>query len=883
VNAVAKELGPRYDASELEERWYRAWEEAGVFTPPPEPSSPRGTFVVVIPPPNVTGSLHMGHALNNTIQDVVVRQRRMAGYDTLWLPGTDHASIATHTVIERELAKEGQSRRDLGREEFLRRAWAWKERYGDTIVNQLKRLGCSCDWTRLRFTMDPMLSRAVREAFVRYWEDGLLYRDTRMVTWCPRCRTALSDLEVRHEETDGMLWYIRYPGAGGGPGVVVATTRPETMLGDTAVAVNPKDERYKDVVGGAVVLPLVGREVPVVADEAVEPSFGTGAVKITPAHDADDYDVAQRHGLPTVVAIDEEGRMTDEVPAKYRGMTREKCREAVLKDLQVEGLLEATKPYRVPLAVCDRCKTVVEPYLSLQWFVKQAELATPARDAVARGDVAFVPERWVKVYFDWMDNVHDWCVSRQLWWGHRIPAWYCDDCGEVIVARADPERCACGSPNLRRDEDVLDTWFSSALWPFSTMGWPEDTPDMKVYYPTDLLCTAADIIFLWVARMIFSALKFTGRVPFHTVYFHPMIQTAEGKRMSKSLGTGVDPLSLVDRHGADATRYTLTALCTQSQSFRLWEERFELGRNLTNKIWNAARFLLPYVEGPVDASLPEAAELQLVDRWILSRLARARTEGQREFDEMRFNDYVQTLYQFFWGEYCDWYLEAIKPRLYGKEPGGDAAARVGRHVFDVVLRLFHPVMPYITEELYQLLAPGRGFIAQARWPEADVAAPDEEAEDRLGLLFDVVRAVRNIRAEMNVPPSSEVDVLLSAEDGAFAAATAEELAPFFTLARVASASALAAGKRPAHAAAAVAGDLTVFVPLEGIIDFDVEIKRLERAKEKLEKDVATLERKLSDENFVKKAPPDVVGADAERLEVLKATVERVEDNLEALR
>jgi valyl-tRNA synthetase len=883
VNAVAKELGPRYDASELEERWYRAWEEAGVFTPPPEPSSPRGTFVVVIPPPNVTGSLHMGHALNNTIQDVVVRQRRMAGYDSLWLPGTDHASIATHTVIERELAKEGQSRRDLGREEFLRRAWSWKERYGDTIVNQLKRLGCSCDWTRLRFTMDPLLSRAVREAFVRYWEDGLLYRDTRMVTWCPRCRTALSDLEVRHEETDGMLWYIRYPGAGGGPGVVVATTRPETMLGDTAVAVNSKDERYKDVVGGAVVLPLVGREIPIVADEAVDPSFGTGAVKITPAHDADDYDVAQRHGLPTVVAIDEEGLMTDEVPAKYRGMTREKCREAVLKDLQVEGLLESTKPYRVPLAVCDRCKTVVEPYLSLQWFVKQAELAKPARDAVERGDVAFVPERWVKVYFDWMDNVHDWCVSRQLWWGHRIPAWYCDDCGEVIVAREEPKRCGCGSPNLRRDEDVLDTWFSSALWPFSTMGWPEDTSDMKFYYPTDLLCTAADIIFLWVARMIFSALKFTGRVPFHTVYFHPMIQTAEGKRMSKSLGTGVDPLSLVDRHGADATRYTLTALCTQSQSFRLWEERFELGRNLTNKIWNAARFLLPYVEGVRDSSVPDAAELELVDRWILSRLARARTEGQREFDEMRFNDYVQTLYQFFWGEYCDWYLEAIKPRLYGKEPGGDAAARVARHVFDVVLRLFHPVMPYITEELYQLLAPGRGFIAQAPWPRADVAALDDEAEDRLGLLFDVIRAVRNIRAEMNVPPVSEVDVLLSAEDGAFAAATAEGLKPFFTLARVASVSALAAGKRPAHAAAAVAGDLTVFVPLEGIIDFDVEIKRLERAKGKLEKDIATLERKLSDENFVKKAPADVVGADAERLEVLKATVERVEDNLEALR
>lgn len=882
VKVVPKKLVPRYEASELEERWYREWEEAGVFTPPEKPASEKGVFSVVIPPPNVTGSLHMGHALNNTIQDVVVRQRRMAGYDTLWLPGTDHASIATHTVIERELAREGLSRRDLGREEFLRRAWAWKGQYGDTIVNQLKRLGCSCDWTRLRFTLDDVLSRAVVEAFVRYWEDGLLYRDLRMVTWCPRCRTALSDLEVRHEETDGMLWYIRYPGAGGGEGVVVATTRPETMLGDTAVAVNPKDERYKGLVGAAVVLPLVGREIPVVADEAVDASFGTGAVKITPAHDADDYDVAQRHDLPTVVAIDEEGRMTDEVPAKYRGLTREECREAVLKDLQVEGLLETTKPYKVPLAICDRCKTVVEPYLSLQWFVKQAELAGPAREAVAAGDVKFVPERWVKVYYDWMDNVHDWCVSRQLWWGHRIPAWYCDDCGEVVVARAEPTTCSCGSSKLRRDEDVLDTWFSSALWPFSTMGWPDDTPDMRVYYPTDLLCTAADIIFLWVARMIFSALKFTGRVPFHTVYFHPMIQTAEGKRMSKSLGTGVDPLSLVDRHGADATRYTLTALCTQSQSFRLWEERFDLGRNLTNKIWNAARFLLPYVGESPDESLPAAAELEPVDRWVLSRLARAHAEAQREFDEMRFNDYVHTLYQFFWGEYCDWYLEAIKPRLYGKAPGGDAAARVARHVFDVLLRLFHPVMPFITEELYRLVAPGRGFCARAPWPEADVAAADEEAEARLELLFDVVRAVRNIRAEMNVPPGRDVDVMLSAEDAVVAGAAAEALAPFFALARIASASSLAAGKRPAHAAAAVAGELTVFVPLEGVIDFDVEIKRLTRAKEKLEADVATLGRKLSDENFVKKAPADIVAADAERLEILNATLARVEDNLTAL-
>ena len=882
VMFVPKELAPRYDASELEGRWYREWEAAGIFTPPPEPKSPRGTFVVVIPPPNVTGSLHMGHALNNTIQDIYVRQRRMAGFDTLWLPGTDHASIATHTVIERELAEQGLSRRDLGREEFLRRAWAWREQYGGTIVHQLKRLGCSCDWTRLRFTMDAMLSRAVVEAFVRYWEDGLLYRGRGMVNWCPRCRTAVSDLEVRHEETDGTLWYIRYPGAGGGEGVVVATTRPETMLGDTAVAVNPKDERYKKLIGASVTLPLVGREIPVIADDAVDPSFGTGAVKITPGHDADDYDVAQRHGLPAVVAIDEDARMTDEVPPKYRGLTREECRQAVLKDLQLEGLLETTRPYKVPLAICDRCKTVVEPYLSLQWFVKQAELARPARDAVARGDVEFVPERWVKVYYDWMDNVHDWCVSRQLWWGHRIPAWYCGECEEVVVAREAPTRCRCGSATLRQDEDVLDTWFSSALWPFSTMGWPDDTADMKHYYPTDLLCTAADIIFLWVARMIFSALYFTGRVPFRTVYFHPMIQTVEGKRMSKSLGTGVDPLYLIDRNGADAARFTLTALCTQSQSFRLWEERFELGRNLTNKIWNAARFLLPHIERSGEGELPAREDLELVDRWVLSKLERARAEAQQEFDELRFNDYAHTLYQFFWGEYCDWYLEAIKPRLYDKAPGGDAAARVARHVFDVLLRLFHPIMPFVTDELYRMFAPGRGFCAQAPWPAGEAAWVDDASVARVERLFDIIRAVRNIRAEMNVPLASTVDVMLASEEAGAVSRAAEELTPFFGLARISSASPLAAKKRPAHAAAAVVGDMTAFVPLEGVIDFDVEMKRLSRAKEKLEGDIATLGRKLSDENFVKKAPADIVAADAERLESLKATLARLEENLKAL-
>jgi len=879
---MTKELAPKYAAAELEERWYRAWEDAGVFTPPAVPASPRGTFVMVIPPPNVTGSLHMGHALNNTIQDILVRQARMAGRDTLWLPGTDHASIGTHAVLERELAKEGLTRRQLGRDEFLRRAWAWTEKYGGTILNQLKRLGCSCDWSRLRFTMDPALSRAVREAFVRYWEDGLLYRGKRIVNWCPRCRTAVSDLEVKHVDTEGMLWYIRYPGAGGGPGVIVATTRPETMLGDTAVAVNPADERYRALVGKKVVLPLADREIPVVADEAVDPNFGTGAVKVTPAHDADDYEISLRHRLPLVVVLDEDARMTDAVPAKYRGLTREQCREEVLKDLQVAGLLETTKAYTVPLGSCDRCKTVVEPYLSPQWFVKMEALAAPAREAVADGRVKLVPERWTKVYFDWMDNIRDWCVSRQLWWGHRIPAWYCDDCGEIIVAREDPAACKCGSANIRQDEDVLDTWFSSALWPFSTLGWPEETPDYKHYYPTDVLCTATDIIFLWVARMIFSGLKFTGRVPFHHVYFHPMVQTAEGKRMSKSLGTGVDPLDLIAEHGADAVRFTLTVLCSYSQSFRLWEERFDLGRNLTNKMWNAARFLAPHAAALGEPTLPPAAELELMDVWALSRLERARAAADGALAEMRFSDYAQGLYQFFWAEYCDWYLEAIKPRLYGKAAGGDAAVRVARHIFDAWLRLMHPVMPFITEELYGLLAPGAGLCARAAWPSPTPSAVDDGAERRIGELFDIIRAVRNIRAEMNVSQASMVDIVLAAADAADARRTAESLRPFFGLAHVGSAHAAAPGERPAHAAAGDAGGMTVYVPLVGLIDFDVEKKRLSRAREKAAREVEALTRKLQDENYVKRAPADVVAADAARLDDFRAALARLDENLTAL-
>ncbi|UCE26002.1 MAG: valine--tRNA ligase [Candidatus Coatesbacteria bacterium] len=875
------ELAPKYDPHALEDRWYKTWEEGGFFTAPDEPKSEKGTFVIVIPLPNVTGTLHMGHALNNTLQDVLTRRKRMQGYDTLWLPGTDHASIAVHTVIEKELAREGTTRFDMGREKFLEYAWAWKKKYGGIIYSQLKRLGASLDWTRTRFTLEPMMSRAVREAFVTYYEDGLIYRGTRIVNWCPRCNTAISDLEVVHETRDGKLWYIRYPGAEGGNGVVVATTRPETMLGDTAVAVHPGDERFGDLIGKEVVLPLTGRSIPVVADELVDPEFGTGVVKVTPAHDAADYDIGRKHKLDELVVMDKNARMNENAPAKYRGMTREECRKAVVEDLQLEGLLETTKAYELPAAICDRCKTDIEPYLSEQWWLSMKELAEPAVDVVKSGEVRFVPERWIKVYYNWMENVRDWCLSRQLWWGHRIPVWYCDGCGGVIVARENPTECPKCGGDLRQDEDVLDTWFSSALWPFGTMGWPDDTADLRNYFPGDVLVTAPDIIFLWVARMIFSALKLTGKKPFHTVYLHPMIQDVEGRRMSKSLGTGKDPLDIVDEKGADAVRYTMTMLCSQSQSFRLWEKRFEVGRNLTNKMWNAARFLLPYLEDLDDRSLPDEDERELVDSWILSRTEKARADVEAAYEGYRFNDVANTLYQFFWGEYCDWYLESIKPRLYDGGKAGAVAARTALYVFDRFLRLMHPIMPYITEELFSRLVPDGGYLIVAKWPEPAPELTDDEAEADVTLLFDIIRGVRNVRAEMNVPPGELVDAKVVVADAARAMMVEANLPTLFGLGRIKGMELVAVGERPAKSAVAVVGDATVYVPLEGVVDLEEEKTRLERIAEELKLNVAELEKKLSNEDFIGKAPKNVVARETERLEEMRARLKRTEENLDA--
>jgi len=697
------ELSTRYDPAEVGKRWYDYWLEKGYFKARDEDSRP--PFCIVIPPPNVTGSLHVGHALDNTLQDILVRHRRMSGFNVLWMPGTDHAGIATQNVVERELKKEGLDRHALGREKFLERAWKWKEEYGGKIIGQLKELGASCDWDRARFTMDEGLSRAVREVFVRLYEEGLVYRANYITNWCPRCHTALSDIEVEYSERNSHLYEIAYPVKGGGGRLVVATTRPETMLGDAAVAVNPEDDRYRAFVGKTVVLPIAGREIPVVADSYVAMDFGTGALKITPAHDANDYEVGKRHGLPAMTVIDKHGRM-ENVPERYAGKSREECRKMIVEDLKEQGFLVETRAHKNAVGECYRCKTTVEPMLGMQWFVKTAPLAQAAIRAVESGAIEFVPKSWENTYFEWMRNIRDWCISRQLWWGHRIPAWHCADCGHITVSRTDATECAkCKGKNIAQENDVLDTWFSSALWPFSTLGWPEETKALKTFYPTSVLVTGLDIIFFWVARMIMMGLKFTGEPPFRRVYIHALVRDAEGKKMSKSKGNVVDPLTLMMQFGTDSLRFAVCAMESQGRDARFSEKRIEGYRNFVNKLWNASRFVLMNVgdyDGKADV---KKLELTVADRWILSRLQKTITKSQDALENFRFNDLANALYSFTWGELCDWYIELAKPRL----AGGDAetARAVLVHLLDAVLKLLHPVTPFVTEEIYHKL-PGHG-------------------------------------------------------------------------------------------------------------------------------------------------------------------------------
>ncbi len=865
------EFPPRYEPKPIEEKWYRFWEEKGFFTA--NPDSPKPKFSIVIPPPNVTGSLHMGHALDNTLPDILIRKKKMQGYETLWLPGTDHAGIGTQVKVEQLLLKEGKTRFDLGREEFLRRAWEWKEKYGQEIVKQLRQLGCCLDWSRFRFTLDEVCARAVREAFVRYYEAGLIYRGLRIVNWCPRCQTALSDLEVKDKEENGHLWYIRYPGSDGVDGVVVATTRPETMLGDTAVAVNPKDERYKSLIGKRVLLPLTERVIPIIDDEVVEPDFGTGVVKVTPAHDPIDFEIGTRHKLELVKVIGEDGRMTDWAPKKYQGLTREECREAVIGDLRTQGLLVKIEDYRHSVGTCDRCGTVIEPLASEQWFVKMKELALPAIKVVEEGKVRFYPERWNKIYLEWLRSARDWCISRQLWWGHRIPVWYCE-CREVIVARQDPSQCPkCGSKNLRQDEDVLDTWFSSALWPFSTMGWPEDTIDYRTFFPTDFLTTDPDIIFRWEARMIFSSIWFTGRIPFRDVYIHSTVLDKSGARMSRSKGVGLDPIEIIEQYGTDACRFTIAYLETESQSYRLWNERFELGRNFANKVWNACRLVAPFIAGG-EGAFPPLEHLKAVDHWILARYNLTREKVDNGLDQFTFSLVAQAIYDFFWHDLCDWYLEFIKPRLKANDP---VVRQVLFWLFKRTLQLLHPIMPFITEELWHRLkypdsqSGGGSSILESSWPEPFPYLRDEI--DLVERMRELISGVRQIRAEMRVPVKSLVEVIINTKNDRLTSFLKKEELLIRELAKV---KRLSFGEiRPAGSSVFVFPDAEVYIPLGEIIDLTKELRRLKREAEELKRLISDIDARLTNPEFLSQAKEEVIEREKERRQEFSARWERL--------
>ncbi len=873
-----------YDPRAAEAEWYAFWAGRGLFHA--DPDRPGEPYAIVIPPPNVTGSLHMGHALNVTLQDVLIRYNRMIGRNALWLPGTDHAGIATQNVVERLLAREGIDRQSLGRRKFVERVWAWKEESGGTILRQLKRLGAACDWERERFTMDEGLSRAVREAFVRLYRKGLIYRGRYIINWCPRCRTALSDLEVSYEETKGTLTYIRYPELSGRRSVVVATTRPETMLGDTAVAVNPKDDRYGDRIGMTLRLPLMNRPIPLLADDMVDREFGTGAVKITPAHDPNDFEVARRHQLPSVRVIDEAGAMTADA-GPYAGMDRFAARAAVVEKLRAENLIVKEEPYLHNVGHCYRCKTVVEPAESIQWFVKTKPLAEPAIRAVRSGETRIVPAAWEKTYFEWMENIRDWCISRQIWWGHRIPAYHCAACGTTMVEVDAPGKCSsCGSGDIRQEEDVLDTWFSSGLWPFSTLGWPGETKDLARYYPTAALVTGFDILFFWVARMMMMGIEFTGKAPFRDVVIHALVRDAKGEKMSKTRGNVIDPLEVMEKYGTDAFRFTLLALAAQGRDIRLSDDRIEGYRNFMNKLFQAGRFVRMHADARTSRELP--GSLSVVDRWMLSRLQRAIDEVRKGIEDYRFNDAASALYQFTWHEFCDWYLEMIKPAL---SPDADPAAREGQRtvllaVFEAILRLAHPLIPFISEEIWQSLPGGerlpdgrRPSIYESVYPAADPEKADAGVEEDMAHVMEVIRAVRNIRSELNVPPGKKVEIRLKGRDEEMAFVRAhEEIVR--RLARADRVAYMDDAYIPVKDATAVVNDIEVCLPLEGLIDFGQEARRLGKEIEKANAELGVISRKLANEKFTANAPPDIVAAHRSRESDLGEKLSKLGKNLE---
>ena len=873
---MAKELAKQYNPKEVEDRIYTSWLEGKYFHAKREEG--KKTYTIVIPPPNITGQLHMGHALDNTLQDSLIRFKRMQGFDTLWLPGTDHASIATEAKIVEKMREEGITKEDLGREGFLKRAWEWKEQYGGRIIQQLKKLGSSCDWDRLRFTMDEGCNKAVKEVFVNLYEKDLIYRGERIINWCPHCLTSISDAEVEYEDQAGHFWHLRYKLSDGSGEIMLATTRPETLLGDTAVAVNPNDERYKDMVGKTVILPIVHREIPIVADDYVEMDFGTGVVKITPAHDPNDFEVGLRHNLPVINVMTDDAKIIDDYPA-YAGMDRYEARKAIVKDLEAEGALVKIEDYSHNVGTCYRCSTTVEPRVSKQWFVKMKPLAIPAIDAVKNGETKFVPQRFEKVYFHWLENIRDWCISRQLWWGHRIPAWYCDDCGEITVSKTDATCCAkCGSKNIHQDPDTLDTWFSSALWPFSTLGWPDNTEDLKHYYPTNTLVTGYDIIPFWVMRMMFSGIEHTGEVPFDTVLIHGLVRDEQGRKMSKSLGNGVDPLEIIENYGADALRFSLVTGNSPGNDMRYIPARVEASRNFANKIWNAARFLLMNIDGDMEVALPEI--LSLEDKWILSKYNTLIKDVTDNIEKYELGLAAQKLYDFIWDVFCDWYIEICKERLNGEDKNlADNARKVLVYVFSNTLKLLHPFMPYITEEIWLTLPHNGESIMISNWPtyndELDFANDEADFEK----IMDAIKAIRNRRSEMNVPPSRKAKVCIATSiKDVFTAG-----ASYFN--RLASASTVeVADNFDIKGAVRVVTDAAnIFIPMNELVDAEAEIARLEKDLKKALDDKAFFEKKLSNPGFVAKAPAAVLEEQREKLKKVEDKIELINKSITDLK
>ncbi len=871
-----KNIAKTYNPSEFEDKLYKNWVEKGYFHA--EVDESKEPFTIVIPPPNVTGQLHMGHALDETLQDILIRYKRMQGYNALWIPGTDHAGIATQIKVEENLrVNEGLTRYDLGRDAFLERVWDWKNLYGDRIINQLKKIGSSCDWDRERFTMDEGCSKAVREVFVNLYNKGLIYQGSRIINWCPHCITALSDAEVEHEEQAGHFWHIKYPVKDSDEFVIIATTRPETMFGDTAVAVNPEDERYKDLVGKMLVLPLVGREIPVIADEYVDKEFGTGCVKITPAHDPNDFEVGQRHSLEQIKVMNDDATMNS-YAGKYEGMDRYECRKAMIKDLEMQGLLVKVEDHAHNVGTCYRCGTTVEPIISKQWFVKMKPLAEPAIKAVKDGDTQFVPERFSKTYMNWMENVFDWCISRQLWWGHRIPAFYCQDCGETIVSKEDITVCPHCGGKVKQDEDVLDTWFSSALWPFSTLGWPDKTKDLDYFYPTSVLVTGYDIIFFWVSRMIFSALEHTGKAPFKHVFIHGLVRDSQGRKMSKSLGNGIDPLEVIDQYGADALRFTLATGNAPGNDMRFYMERVEASRNFANKIWNASRFTLMNLD-ITENKLPDFSELQLEDKWILSKYNTVVRQVTDNLDNFELGVAVSKLYDFIWDNFCDWYIELVKPRLFDKEnPTAKTAQYVLTYVLSNTMKLLHPFMPFITEEIWQHLPHEGESIVISDYPKFSAELCFPEDEKNMELIMGAISAIRNRRSEMNVPPSKKAKVILVTEK----ADVFEKGTAFFEKLASASETVITKDKSniDSNAVNIVVEACEIFIPMGELVDKEKELERLNKEKVKLEGEIKRVEGKLNNQGFVAKAPQKVIDEEREKGVKYKEMLEKVLKSIE---